>query len=130
VAHGGSVGRNVWGETTLRTVTGEQTGGAYTLLELQLPIGWRRTAYVHHALDECFIVLAGAVRFEIEDRSEPVVAAPGDTVYVPRGLSRAAELADERPATVLVVETPAPTGDETSGWLDGIELLASDNHRN
>jgi mannose-6-phosphate isomerase-like protein (cupin superfamily) len=118
--------RTVWDEMTARTVSGDQTGGAFSITELDLPLGWRRPAYVHHGVDECFVVRTGTLRFWLEDRAEPVVADQGDTVYVPRGLAHSAELTGG-PASVLLIHTPAspePTcTDQSAGWLDGVELL-------
>jgi mannose-6-phosphate isomerase-like protein (cupin superfamily) len=124
----GSVGRTVWGEPSATTVTADQTGGAFMLIALTLSPDWRRRRYVHHRFDECFVVISGSVRFDIEDRQGAVLAGPGDTVYVPRGLARSAETAGVGPAAVLLLQTPAPDECAASalsdaGWLEGVELL-------
>jgi mannose-6-phosphate isomerase-like protein (cupin superfamily) len=128
VAAGGRRDRTVWGEPTSTAVTAEQTGGAFTVAAMTLRVGWRRRPYVHHRLDECFVVLAGLVRFSIEDREHPVVAAPGDVVYVPRGHVRSAEVAGAGPARVMLLQTPAPAESPIRpapdvGWLEGVELV-------
>lgn len=129
-ATAGSAGRTVWGEPSQTAVTSEQTGGAFTLTALDLPAGWHRDAYVHHRYDECFVVRSGWVVFHIEDHDGPIVAGPGDTVYVPRGLVRSAALAGGRAASVLLLQTPAPIdipapapAPADARWLDGVELV-------
>ena len=126
-AAGGRPARTPWGEPTAVPVTAEQTGGAFSMTTLSLLPGWRRPSYVHHRQDECFVVLAGSVRFLVEDRDHPVDAVQGDTVYVPRGLARSAELLGTEPARLLLLQTPAPTEpaphDRSDAWLEGVELL-------
>lgn len=65
-------------------VTGEQTGGAFTLLEWRAPTGFGPPRHVHDREDEVFHVLEGEMRVECADRSWEV--GPGGTVFLPRGV--------------------------------------------
>jgi len=130
-ADSGDRGHTLWAEPATTAVTADQTGGAFTLSVLSLPSAWSRPRYIHHRLDECFVVVSGSLRFKVEDRDAPFVATAGDTIYVPRGLARSAELADAAlPATVLLLETPASRAPSrasllSGGWVEGVELLGA-----
>lgn len=64
--------------------TGEETGGAYLLMEYRAPTGFAGPAmHVHHERDEAFFILDGNVTFTVDGRD--VEATAGAFVFVPRG---------------------------------------------
>lgn len=77
-----------WAETTGALLLAQHTGGAFTASHLAAPPGWRRPAYVHHHVDECFYVAAGRFEVTLDDRPEVRSAEAGAVVYVPRGVAR------------------------------------------
>ena len=85
-------------------VSGSRTGGAYSLLEVEVGPGGGEGPHVQHREDECFYVLEGAFEFVVED--ERIEAGPGSLVYVPRGALHAHRNAGEGPGRMLVIHTP------------------------
>jgi len=87
-------------------VTGEQTGGAYSLVEYLAAPGYPGPApHVHQTFDELFLVLEGAPTFMLEGQT--VVGAPGSVVAVPRGKVHAFGNPGAAPARFLCISTPA-----------------------
>lgn len=64
--------------------TGEQTHGAFTLLEWHAPVGFGPPRHVHRREDEAFYVLDGEMRVECDGRTWEL--GPGGFVFLPRGL--------------------------------------------
>jgi quercetin dioxygenase-like cupin family protein len=77
-------GEAIWwlGALAELKVTAEQTGGRLSVLEVTEPPDASGPLHVHHREDETFLVLAGAVTFEIG--GEAIPAAAGDVVFAPR----------------------------------------------
>ena len=78
-------GRAFWGPGDHYTflVTGEETGGAYFVMQALVPPGGGPPPHVHTREDETFYLLEGQVEFLFGE--ETIVAGPGDFVNVPRG---------------------------------------------
>ena len=85
-------------------ISGGQSGGSYTLMEIVSPRGSGPGLHVHDAAEEHSIVLKGEV--EIEVGGERGSAAPGDVVHVPRGVAHAFTVRGDQ-ATTLATFTPA-----------------------
>jgi mannose-6-phosphate isomerase-like protein (cupin superfamily) len=64
--------------------TAEQTGGAYTLVEITVGPGYGTPLHVHHTEDEAFLVIEGEAAFEVGD--QVVQAGPGDFLFGPRDI--------------------------------------------
>jgi mannose-6-phosphate isomerase-like protein (cupin superfamily) len=62
--------------------TAEQTGGAYTLVEITVGPGYGTPRHVHHTEDEGYLMIAGEATFEVGD--QVVEAGPGDFLFGPR----------------------------------------------
>lgn len=84
---------------------GEQTDGALTALETDIPPGTGPPLHVHAGQDEAWWVVHGAVRFRIGDDISHVSA--GGFVWVPRGVPHAFRNDEETPARLLILFTPA-----------------------
>src|SRR3712207_794386 len=78
-------GRTLWvlGELVTYNVTGDQTGGAYSLFEVASQPGTGPPPHVQHREDEAFYVLEGDYEFLVEDRTLRIPA--GTLLYVPKG---------------------------------------------
>ncbi len=90
-----------------RKVSGEQTGGAYSLFEVAVGPGGGEGPHVQHREDECFYVVEGRFRFVVE--GEEIEAGPGSLVYVPKGRLHAYENAGETRGRMLAIQTPGGT---------------------
>lgn len=91
--------------TTLRFLAlPEQTGKAWSLMEVTLPrdVGPPRHA---HPWDECYYIVEGKVRFTLGDRAD--VFSAGDFLYAPAGTVHGFQGDSDTPAKVLVFDAPA-----------------------
>jgi mannose-6-phosphate isomerase-like protein (cupin superfamily) len=87
-------------------IDGEQTGGAFSLVEHPLPpraLG--APLHMHRNEDEFSYVLEG--RFGIQLGSEALQAGPGDLLRKPRGVAHTFWNAGDEPARLLELISPA-----------------------
>lgn len=63
--------------------TAEQTGGAYSFLEVEVPVGSGPPSHQHADADEWFYVLSGTATLQAGDLVTAI--GPGDYIHVPRG---------------------------------------------
>ena len=111
--------RALWISCELVTckVTSEQTGGAYSLFEIMSQPQAGVPPHIQHREDECFYVLEGEFEFLVEDRTMRV--GVGSLVYVPRGNLHAYENVGDKPARMLVSQTPgACTSAFSRSWAN------------
>ena len=87
-----------------RKVSSEQTGGAYSLFEVEVGPRGGSQPHIQHGEDECFYVLEGEFEFLVEGAG--IEAGPGSLVYVPKGVLHAFENAGETTGRMLVSQTP------------------------
>lgn len=87
-------GPHTWFLDTRMTVKagGDQTGGAFTLIEWSAPAGFGPPMHVHDREDEAFYILDGQLVVDCGDRRWTV--GTGDFTFLPRGI----------PHSFLVVE--------------------------
>lgn len=86
-------------------VSGEETGGAFSVLEEIDPPGFEAPLHIHHREDEYFYVLEGEATFTIGD--ETVRATPGMFVFAPRDLAHTYKVEGTEPAKLLSILAPA-----------------------
>jgi quercetin dioxygenase-like cupin family protein len=100
-------GQAVWflGALLIVKATGEQTGGAFGLIDHLLPAGWASPYHVHRNEEESFYVVEGEMTFYVGD--ERVKAGPGAWVYGPRGVPHGFAVEGDAPARMLLLNTPA-----------------------
>lgn len=103
------------GDTYTILVSGEQSGGAYCLIDMHVPPGGGPPPH-RHDFEEMFTVLEGEI--EITFRGQRSLARAGDTVNVPANAPHGFKNAGERPARLLC--TCSPPG------LDEFFMLAGD----
>lgn len=87
---------------------GRDTGGAYSLFEVQGPVATPK--HVHSAEEEAFYVVDGEVSFLIGE--ELVRGGPGTFAFVPRGVEHGFRIESEN-AKLLLLLTPGATGHES-----------------
>lgn len=87
------------------TVAAEDTGGAYALVEIVNAPGLGIPPHVHANEEETFHVLEGNVTFQVGEES--LVASPGTTVHLPRGVPHRFAAEGTAPARMLLVLSPA-----------------------
>ena len=99
-------GRSQWvlGELVTYKTTGEQTGGAYSLFEVESPPGGGPPPHVQHREDESFYVLEGEYEFLDEERA--IRAGGGALIYIPKGNLHAHKNVGEGIGRMLVTQTP------------------------
>ena len=100
-------GRAVWflGTLVIVKATGEQTGGAFGLVDNVLPAGFASPYHVHRNEDEACYVAEGEMAFYVGE--ERVEAGPGAFVYGPRGVPHGFEVEGDAPARILLQNYPA-----------------------
>ena len=100
-------GRPIWFLGTLMTLkaTGEQTNGAYGLIEQVLPPRFASPLHVHHREDEAFYLLEGEATFTCGDQR--MNASPGSYIFFPRDIPHWFCIKGTQPARLLQFNFPA-----------------------
>jgi quercetin dioxygenase-like cupin family protein len=94
----------VVGDTYTILVSGADTAGRYTLIDMHVPSGGGPPPH-RHDFEEMFTILDGEI--ELTFRGVSVVAAAGDTVNVPANAPHVFRNVSERPARLLCLCSPA-----------------------
>ena len=95
---------SVVGGTYTILVSGEQSGGRYTLIDMLIPPGGGPPPH-RHDFEEMFTILEGEI--ELTFRGETHRASAGSTVNVPANAPHAFKNMSDRPARMLCMCTPA-----------------------
>jgi len=95
----------ILGETVRCLLSGEQTGGAFSIFHISSPPGLGPPPHVHTREDETFHILGGEYEFTIDNR--PVLARPGDTLFAPREIRHSYRCSSPEEGVMLVQATPA-----------------------
>ena len=96
---------DVLGDTVTIKITGEDTDGAYTVLQSVPPPQGGPPLHVHHREDEAFYVLEGEI--EIQCGENKIRAVPGSFVFAPRGIPHTFRNINSGSSKVLIIATPA-----------------------
>lgn len=83
---------------------GEDTGGAFSLLEAAEPAGFGPPMHIHRGADEAFYVLEGEYHILLEDRE--TLCPAGSFIYIPAGLRHGFRVG-RVPSRKLNLYTPA-----------------------
>jgi quercetin dioxygenase-like cupin family protein len=92
------------GDTYTVLVSGEDTAGRYTLIDMHVPPGGGPPPH-RHDFEEMFTVLEGEV--ELTFRDQHLTARAGETVNVPANAPHAFRNASDQPARLLCMCSPA-----------------------
>jgi quercetin dioxygenase-like cupin family protein len=90
-----------WGHVALSS---EQSGGAFTLLDMEVAFQGGPPPHLHTREDETFHILEG--RFEFWVDGETICAGPGDSVFAPRHIPHTWRCVSEDGGRALVLITP------------------------
>src|ERR1700723_275884 len=102
------------GDTYTILVTGEDTAGRYTLIDMHVPAGAGPPPH-RHDFEEMFTVLDGEV--QVTFRGETLVARAGETINVPANAPHAFTNTADKPSRLLCM--CAPSGQEEFFTLVG-----------
>jgi quercetin dioxygenase-like cupin family protein len=94
----------VVGDTYTILVSGADTGGRYTLIDMHVPPGGGPPPH-RHDFEEMFSILDGEI--ELSFRGETLVAAAGETVNIPANAPHVFRNAGDRPARLLCLCSPS-----------------------
>lgn len=94
---------SVAGDTYTILLTGDDTAGRYTLIDMHVPPGGGPPPH-RHDFEEMFHVLEGEI--EVTFRDVKAIVRAGETVNVPANAPHAFRNAAERPARLLCMCTP------------------------
>jgi quercetin dioxygenase-like cupin family protein len=95
---------SVAGGTYTILVSGEQTGGRYSLIDLLVPPGGGPPPH-RHDFEEMFTILEGEI--ELTFRGEALQASTGSTVNIPANAPHSFKNKSDKPAHLLCMCTPA-----------------------
>ena len=104
VKAGGGKTLNVLGMPLRFLCDAEDTDGAWSLMEQEIPAG-RGPPLHRHDWDEAYYVIEGALDFEIDGKQ--VRIERGDFTYLPRKTVHAFKGASPSPSRVLIFAAPA-----------------------
>jgi quercetin dioxygenase-like cupin family protein len=100
-------GKMLWVVDELMTfkVSGEDTGGAYSLTDSVVPPGGGPPPHIHHREDEAFWVLEGELQVMVGEST--FRANAGSFVHLPKDIAHAYENVGTGPARFLTLMVPA-----------------------
>ena len=100
-------GRAVWvvGDHYTVKASGEDTGGAFALIEVLVPPNSGPPPHLHRREDEAFYVLEG--EFEVHIDEQRLTAGPGSWVRLAKGSLHYFKNIGPTPAKMLILATPA-----------------------
>src|SRR5690349_6106423 len=138
-------GKSFWvlGDLYTFKVTGEETNGAFTIVDQIIQPQGGPPPHVHQREDEAFYILEG--RFAFLCGEKQTVFESGSFVYVPKGALHTFKNIDSKPGRLLVTITPSgleeffyaigtPAADSTNpppfdpGIIDKLMQLAENYH--
>jgi len=105
IPHGGGERIQVRGGWLSFLATGEQTGGAYAVIETDNDPHTGVGLHVHEREDETWFVLEGEYTFEVGGQT--FCAGSGDYVFGPRNVPNSYAILTEVAARALIMVTPA-----------------------
>jgi quercetin dioxygenase-like cupin family protein len=94
----------VVGDTYTIVVSGKDTAGRYTLIDMHVPPGGGPPPH-RHDFEEMFTILDGEVEFTF--RGETMVARVGETVNIPANAPHSFRNAGDSPARLLCMCSPS-----------------------
>ena len=102
-----AVGRvfSVVGDRNHILVTGEESGGAFAMIEILVPPQHGPPPHVHHREDEVFYVLEGEFTFTVAGQT--IHATTGQTLYGKRDVPHTFQNTGNQSGRMLVVVAPA-----------------------
>lgn len=93
------------GERMTFLATGNETGGAFFLAEIEVAPGGGTPPHIHGREDEAFQVLEGSLTIQVGGNT--INASAGDFAFLPRGIAHSFKNTGDGCAKALVLTTPA-----------------------
>lgn len=107
---------NLLGSLFTFLATSEETGGQFSLFNVDLPPQVKprllRLLQSNEQEAHSFYVLEGKVKFQIENKT--IAAAPGTFIYLPKGTPYAFQNSGTQPARMLSLITPTPVSESSA----------------
>jgi quercetin dioxygenase-like cupin family protein len=109
----GNGGTHLWGpgDRYRLLITGEQSGGAYCVIECFVPPGGGPPPHIHHDAAECFYLLEGSLSLLVGD--ETTTVEQGGFAHVPKGVVHSFSNTGVGAARMLATFSPAGM----EGWF-------------
>lgn len=100
-------GRSIWvvGDRYTIKASGEETGGAFALIEATVPPGGGPPPHIHNREDEAFYVMEGELAFHVDGRD--ITAGAGAWVTLAKGSLHHFKNLGDRTARMLILVSPA-----------------------
>ena len=86
-------------------INSEDTGGLFTVLELNEAPGAGVPPHVHHAEDEVFHIIEGRASFYVDGKT--IEVGPGTTLFGPRDVAHGYQVQGQETLKMLVTVYPA-----------------------
>ncbi|MGL5098083.1 MAG: cupin domain-containing protein [Planctomycetia bacterium] len=106
---GGGRAVGVLGGRTIFRVLSEQTGGAYAIIEQEIPVGHGPPLHVHRRETEVFYILEGD--FELTVGDQKLAAPVGTSAACPRDVPHTFRNVGATPGRIMVTIIPGRFGD-------------------
>lgn len=119
---GGGKPVGVLGAVSTFKVLPEQTGGAYAILEQQVPAGHGPPLHVHRHETEVFYILEG--QFELTVGSDKVPAPPGSILVGPRDVPHTFRNVGTTPGRLLLTVIPG----RFANYFIDVDGISDGNH--
>ena len=95
---------HMMGEEIHIALRGEDTGGAFSIIEDLTPPAGGPPPHVHSLEDELFYVLEG--QYELKVGEDLHRAGPGTCVFAPRGIPHAFRNVSDKPSRMMILFSP------------------------
>lgn len=92
------------GERVAVHISGEDTNGGYTIVEIAIASGCSVPPHFHRSEDEIFVILEGSLHFQCEN--DEFDAPSGTSVVIPKGAVHCWHNVEDTPARMLAIFAP------------------------
>lgn len=98
-----STDHSVWHGDSLTTflATGEDTDGAFAMVEMIAPFGTQPPPHIHTGEAECFYLIEGEVTFLVD--GQPIEGRAGTWAFVPQGTPHTFRVESERAKMLVLI---------------------------
>ena len=94
-----------YGDRVIVHVSGEETGGRFSLLEWVMPPGEMTPVHVHTSADQTMYVLEGELTLLLPGRN--IVAGPSSVAHGPKGIPHSEHVTSRGPTRLVEINAPA-----------------------